>query len=87
MTCVQTVDSFMTYYWVCNKSNTTGDTCTNSGLIHDLSLGLEKKVTRRVKREPNVESLITYNWVGNKKQRQATTYTKRENMTKLTLER
>jgi hypothetical protein len=40
VTRVQTVDSFMTYRWVCNKSNTTGDTCTDSGLIHDLSLGL-----------------------------------------------
>jgi hypothetical protein len=40
VTHVQTVDSFMTYHWVCNKNNTTGDTCTDSGLIHDLSLGL-----------------------------------------------
>jgi hypothetical protein len=32
VTHVQTVDSFMTYHWVCNKSNTTGDTCTDSGL-------------------------------------------------------
>ena len=30
VTRVQTVDSFMTYHWVCNKSNTTGDTCTDS---------------------------------------------------------
>jgi hypothetical protein len=27
VTCVHTVDSFMTYHWLCNKSNTTGAKC------------------------------------------------------------
>jgi hypothetical protein len=56
VTHVQTVDSFVTYHWDCNKSNTTGDTYTDSRESTVCTC-----VTRRVTLVTN--PVISHEWV------------------------